>query len=477
MLRKTIPTFAKLSPDNIRARFSAAMSTMYQQEVPLYGDLSKLVSDVNAQYLAANPAEAEALASSNELPRLNLERHGAIRVGKAEELFNIRRVFNVMGMHPVAYYDLAPAGVPVHSTAFRAITRDAMAVSPFRVFCSLLRLELIPDEALRARAEEILAKRQIFTAEALRLTDVFEREGGLEEADADIFVKEALETFRWHSNATVSAADYDALSKQHRLIADVVAFKGPHINHLTPRTLDIDAVQTEMPKRGMDAKLSVEGPPLRKCPILLRQTSFKALNEDIVFAGDSAAGKHSARFGEIEQRGVALTAKGRRLYDELLEEVRVKIGGAPTEANIDTYYVELNKIFSALPDTTEELYGQGLAFYHYRPTAEGIAAAPFAALTAADAVADEAKLNILDLVAKQYLKLDPITYEDFLPVSAAGIFQSNLGDAARDQGYNNKSNQSAFEKDLGQKVLSEMDLYAADSKASLLEAVKALGAK
>lgn len=476
MLRRSFSALAKVSPDNIRARFSAAMSTMYQQEVPLYGDLTKLVADVNAEYLSKNPEEAEALASNQELSRLNLERHGAIRVGKAEELFNIRRVFSVMGMHPVAYYDLAPAGVPVHSTAFRAITREAMAVSPFRVFCSLLRLELIQDDALRNRAEQILAKRQIFTPEALRLTEVFEKEGGLEESEADVFVKETLETFRWHSTSTVSVAEYDALSKQHRLIADVVAFKGPHINHLTPRTLDIDSVQATMPKRGMDAKLSVEGPPLRKCPILLRQTSFKALNEDIVFAGE-VSGKHSARFGEIEQRGVALTSKGRKIYDELLEEVRVKIGGAPTESNLETYYVELNKIFSAMPDTTEELYSQGLAFYHYRPTPAGIAAAPLAHLSAADAVADESKLNVLDLVAKKFLKLDPITYEDFLPVSAAGIFQSNLGDAARDEGYNNKSNQSAFEKDLGQKVLSEMNLYVADSKSSLLEAVKALGAK
>jgi uncharacterized glyoxalase superfamily metalloenzyme YdcJ len=31
-----------------------------------------------------------------------------------------------------------------------------------------------------------------------------------------------------------------------------------------------------------------------------------------------------------------------------------------------------------------------------------------------------------DLVAAGVLRYDPIVYEDFLPVSAAGIFQSNL---------------------------------------------------
>lgn len=454
-----------VSPDAIRAMFSQAMSDMYQQEVPLYGDLVQLVSDVNAAYLQEHPDEAQVLRNSQELPRLNLERHGAIRVGKAEELATIRRLFAVMGMHPVAYYDLAGAGVPVHSTAFRAITADAMTESPFRVFCSLLRLELIADVDLRERAEAILAQRDIFTAEARRLIEVSETEGGLTQVQAQQFVQEALETFRWHHDATVTAAEYQALAQQHRLIADVVAFKGPHINHLTPRTLDIDTVQRLMPERGIDAKLSVEGPPRRSCPILLRQTSFKALNEDIRFTDQQAGetGKHTARFGEIEQRGVALTEAGRQLYDRLLNESRAKIGGAPTPENLDTYYRELAQIFSAFPDDHISLHEQGLAFYHYRPTAKGLMMR---------GQIDES-LSTSALVAAGVLAIEPITYEDFLPVSAAGIFQSNLGGEERG-GYESMSNQALFERDLGQAVLSEIQLYREDSQRSLQDALQQL---
>ena len=50
--------------------------------------------------------------------------------------------------------------------------------------------------------------------------------------------------------ATVGAETYRKLHDAHRLVADVVCFKGPHINHRTPRTLDIDTVQAEMPKRA-----------------------------------------------------------------------------------------------------------------------------------------------------------------------------------------------------------------------------------
>ena len=112
---------------------------------------------------------------------------------------------------------------------------------------------------------------------------------------------------------------YQRLHDAHRLIADVVSFKGPHINHLTPRTLDIDAVQAA--HAGAMAshrkRLSKARRP-RKCPILLRQTSFKALEEPVSFQsadGGWTTGSHTARFGEIEQRGIALTPKGSALYD------------------------------------------------------------------------------------------------------------------------------------------------------------------
>ncbi|NHW78255.1 2-oxoadipate dioxygenase/decarboxylase family protein, partial [Escherichia coli] len=73
------------------------------------------------------------------------------------------------------------------------------------------------------------------------------------------------------------------------------------------------------PECGITPKTLIEGPPRREVPILLRQTSFKALEEQVLFV-DEKQGTHTARFGEIEQRGVALTPKGRRLYDELLHK-------------------------------------------------------------------------------------------------------------------------------------------------------------
>ena len=457
------------NPDDIRALFSRAMSAMYRDEVPAYGTLMELVRDVNADVLATAPDERARLEALGELERIDEERHGAIRLGTARELFTMRRLFAVMGMHPVGYYDLSVAGVPVHSTAFRPLDEASLRRNPFRVFTSLLRLDLVADAELRAAAAEVLEAREIYTPGCLALIDRAEADGGLSQADAERFVAEALETFRWHAEANVPHDLYRRLHDAHRLIADVVAFKGPHINHLTPRTLDIDRVQEMMPGRGITPKAVVEGPPTRSVPILLRQTSFKALEEPVSFPasasvsaadGDAQAttGRHTARFGEIEQRGIALTPAGQALYDRLLAETRSRITPAADGSNADAYRATLAEVFSAFPDDLETLRKDGLGYFRYSATGKPCA---------------DPSRGVDALVAQGCLRADPIVYEDFLPVSAAGISQSNLGDGAA-QAFAANPNRARFEEDLGAPVHDLFRRYAETEARSLAEARIAL---
>jgi uncharacterized glyoxalase superfamily metalloenzyme YdcJ len=437
-----------VSADSLRAGFASAMSAMYQQEVPQYGTLLKLVSQVNAEVLAQNPALKQQLERDNELSRLSVERHGAIRVGTAAELAMLRQVFAIMGMYPVGYYDLSQAGVPVHSTAFRPVDDDALNANPFRLFTSLLRLELIDDPSLQQQAAEILAARDIFTPRCRELVSLHQQQGGLSAQQAEEFIPEVLETFRWHQQTTVDQRTYQALLEQHRLIADVVCFPGCHINHLTPRTLDIDRVQALMPEAGITPKAIIEGPPRREVPILLRQTSFKALDEAVRFR-DAHQGTHTARFGEIEQRGIALTAKGRELYDRLLQE-------SETGTDNRVHQQNLGDIFQAFPDDARTLRVQQLAWFTFRLSEKGRAHPEQIA----------GQQNIETLLDAGLISATPMIYEDFLPVSAAGIFQSNLGSEtkARSQGHSSKAE---FEKALGAAVQDEIALYAQRQKASL----------
>lgn len=425
---------AFVSPDEIRRRFAAAMAAMYRAEVPLYATLVELVAAVN-----------RVATGSDDLAEAP-ERHGAVRVGTPEELHALARIFALMGMEPVGYYDLTPVGIPVHSTAFRPVTAAGLAHSPFRLFTSLLRLESIPDPALRAEAAAILARRTIVPPATMALVDRAEAAGGLTGPEAETFVAAVLEVFRWQGEARVDAETYARLLGAHRLVADIVAFGGPHINHLTPTTADIDALQAAMAVHGLPHKASIEGPPRRRLPILLRQTSFSALSEPFrpVGAAAEATLRHTARFGEVEQRGAALTPAGRALYDECLAAAP---GGEP---------------FAAFPETFVELHRAGLAYARYVPLGRAVTGGA---------------ISLAAALEQGLIRAEPILYEDFLPVSAAGIFRSNLGAGDPDGAGNagSTASQAELEAALGRPVLDPFALYQAiedESRAAALAAVQ-----
>lgn len=408
--------------DTIRAHFSKAMSDMYKREVPLYGTLLEIVAEINTKVLREKP-ELQALYGN--LERINEERHGAIRVGTPQEMRGIARLFGVMGMQAVSYYNLTVAGLPIHSTAFRPVSQASLDSNPFRIFTSLLRTDLL-NEDIRPRVEEVLSRRQIFSSGVLELIEKNERNGGLNEADSERFIEEALKTFKWHDTALISEGFYTELLQINGLVADIVGFQGPHINHLTPRTLDIDLLHQTMKERGINMIPQIQGPPKRQFDILLRQTSFQALEEVTKFPdgkGGFVEGKHRARFGEIEQRGMALTPKGRKLYDELLQKVL-----AQTTEKSDNYREILEREFQAFPDDLETLRNEGLAFFN--------------------------------------AKGQPVTYEDFLPVSAAGIFKSNLDQkSGLLESSETKGERAVLAAAIGRDPLDEFKLYTNAGKS------------
>lgn len=115
----------------------------------------------------------------------------------------------------------------------------------------------------------------------------------------------------------------------------------------------------------------IEGPPLRKCPIRLRQTSFLAVEKPIRFRDDDGqlfSGFHRARFGEIEERGSAVTHAGRKRYDELREEaMRDAQGQSPEAAD-----AVLAKTFDKYRDCWDKLRKQSLVCCEYRCSGQPI---------------------------------------------------------------------------------------------------------
>jgi uncharacterized glyoxalase superfamily metalloenzyme YdcJ len=209
----------------------------------------------------------------------------------------------------------------------------------------------------------------------------------------------------------------------------------------------------------------IQGPPAWEGPdVLLRQTSFRALAEDRVFRaadGTVRRGQLKVRFGEVEQRGLALTPRGREVYDRLVAEVDRRRGADGEQR--PRVEVAADVWRENLPRTEREFAVQGLAFFTYR-------AAPGAAVRAAGE-------TVADLVTRGALLPEPIVYEDFLPRSAAGIFQSNLTDEGTrdDRQAGTAWDLDALSGVVGRAVHDPAELYAAQQEASLRTAEKVLG--
>lgn len=444
-----------VSSTGLRARFARALSDLYATEVPAYGTLVEVAGEVNAEVMAADPVAAQQLGS---IERVTAERHGAIRVGTARELAEVGQVFAALGMSPVGFYDLREAAqpVPVVSTAFRPTTDSELAANPFRVFTSVLVTDdrRFFDADLQARLERRLAARELFSPDLLALARQAERGRGLDAEDARTFVRLAVAAFAL-SPEPVDAAWYAELERVSGVAADIGGVSTTHVNHLTPRVLDIDALYARMTERGVAMIDAIQGPPRTGAPVLLRQTSFRALAEPRRMRrpdGTVVEGALRVRFGEVEARGTALTPAGRARYDRW-----AAAGGSSDERG-----VLWRSLFPADADAQ---------------AAAGLTAVRWRAEPSRPRDGREPSADLGSLLADGWVRAEPVVYEDFLPASAAGIFASNLdGPGASSREVQGSARDAGWLAGaLGRDVVDPADLYAAASTASALEVAATLG--
>ncbi len=124
------------------------------------------------------------------------------------------------------------------------------------------------------------------------------------------------------------------------------------------------------------------------------------------------------------------------------------------------------KPFAPFPKTLPALLAQGLVFGRYTVTAQGLAAKGTIKTT-----------DLAELIRLGYVDYEGLRYEDFLPVSAAGIFASNLNQ------YGTKSTaaakpvytQAMLEEILGRQIVDPNETYARLEAESVRQVFAQLG--
>ena len=134
----------------------------------------------------------------------------------------------------------------------------------------------------------------------------------------------------------------------------------------------------------------------------------------------------------------------------MLEAGRPKDDGS----NADAYYKVLHETFEAFPSDHTAMRAQEMAYFTYFVTDKG------------KAYSGDVSSSLDAMIADGLVDFIPIVYEDFLPVSAAGIFASNASDKDHVDDFESSSKED-FEKALGHEVINPFALYAAVESKSI----------
>jgi uncharacterized glyoxalase superfamily metalloenzyme YdcJ len=340
------------------------------------------------------------------------------------------------------YKDLCDAGFKIaadiacfQSHHLNHLTPNTFCMDLFTAAMKFCMGEL-PEDRFRARAGEVLSR--LIAA-----------------GDADFM--------RLHFKH-LSRGEIDAFAKGSATRADAQALA----DRLTDRLKTPPFALHQLKHNGF--KDFTEGPS-EDTPVLLRQDAYKALTEPVKFEnpdGTAVDAVHTARFGEIEERFYATTPAGRELYDRCLAEAdaaREKDPGLP-KRDMAAYEALYAKPFSPFPKSVPELIGRGIVRAYFSPTPAGLAAA-----------GTVASADLHDLVARGFVRAEGLRYEDFLPVSAAGIFASNLNQygTASTAATRPTYTQAQLEAIIGTTIISADAVYAAVEARSILDTYAALG--
>ena len=246
-------------------------------------------------------------------------------------------MFGALGMFPCGFYDLrdaAPAPVPVVSTAFRPLDRDELARtrSGCSPRCWSPRTDVSSTRTSSTGCGASWPPASSFPPSSSPWPTSPSSTGSFRQPTRTGYLELAAASFALSADP-VDRAWYGELERISGVAADIGGVTTTHINHLTPRVLDIDDLYASMQARGIEMIDEIQGPPRWDGPdVLLRQTSFRALAEPRTFRdpdGGISQGALRVRFGEVEARGIALTPAGRDLFDELVAEVDRRLADDP----------------------------------------------------------------------------------------------------------------------------------------------------
>ncbi|MEM7785877.1 MAG: DUF1338 family protein [Planctomycetota bacterium] len=437
-----------VEPSHIRTEIVAKILANFRTALPLYEDMIGVAESIN-------------LAAGQEVAtRLGRIMHAAIRCACPEELQTIREIFSLLKTEPVNYYDLREK-VSVESTAFRPVTVDELERNGFRIFCSMLSLECIPEQD-RSFVRSIIDRRHLFDPSLKELIATGKAQGGFDTKQAESFIAKCVQLFIRPKEALVSWEEYQKLRGINRVAAQVLINNSLAFNHLTPSVASVPQAHEEMQRRGIQTIPVWQGPVGKD--VILRQTSCLAPPVILKFPrqdGTFEEHEYQETFVEFEERLQALTRNGRIQFEQMFAKGKQQLTLQEKDPGYPQHYYEtMTSALAPFPSDPLELWRQKLGYFEFETESES--AAP--------------GITFESAVESGLIQLKPQRYEDFFGPAATNIFNSNIGlEDVSNVGIAKPDSLAAFEKSLGCQVIDMYDYYDHLQETSRKQVCKKLG--
>ena len=248
--RKADPSdMTTVGATELRARFARRLSELYGQEVPRVHHAGRGLA--RGEPPRARAGREPPPSASARIDRVTAERHGAIRVGTPEELGQVARDLRRArhAARPASTTCATPTRSPSPSSRPRSGRSTATSWPATRSAssppCWCREDRRFFDADLEQRLTRFLAARRLFPDELLDLADRAEAERRAERGGRRRGSSTSPPRRSRCPPSRSTAPGTPSWSAISGVAADIGGVTTTHINHLTPRVLDIDDLYRE----------------------------------------------------------------------------------------------------------------------------------------------------------------------------------------------------------------------------------------
>lgn len=423
--------------DELRSRYIKRVNDHFYIKNHEYAIISDVIKDINNIEMIKSPILLEKLKKQGERDFYIQELELHYKIINQIDLSIVCRIFAVLGLFPVGFILQGSLQNPVPCTLFRPINNSNAKKHYIRIKLSY---------AYASKAYNKTQNDKVDTSKTCQnlkqYIDKFEKNSYFIDSDIEKFLEEVIDYLHPEFNTSKVAQE-----THNRFLRD-----GNSICEIRFPTLSLTRTLSMIRKYKFDIDCTVNLPEARKYPLLYNLAKIFLKSPNICPDQTNVQNDALSQI-QLVQRGIALTPKGKSQYSKILAEFFLEQNQCNKKN--DNLQRSINRNFRKFPDSTSQLYQEGLAYFSFKlkPNID---------------VSNDKNWNkedLTDLIYSNHVDVMPIMFDGLMDTQALKINQ--LDELV-------KAHKCAFEEKLECAIQDEHEYYLMLQHQSMQQCLAAL---